>query len=175
MQTYFTVRTLAKGTHLYSSGEGKYHNEQVHNVYKALAKEKEFMKPFRESVKRSWRTGDIPALVHVDLAEISDGYKWAEIKESIKREIGWEDSAEPEKGLHTSCSIERCKEYTQFTRFREMQSRVIPYTAIEMAIAVRDGNLSREDAMREIRTSTGFFGKPREYAEMLRPIEDKQN
>lgn len=175
MQTYFTVRTLAKGTHLYSSGEGKYHNEQVHNVYKALAKEKEFMKPFTESVKRSWRTGDIPALVHVDLAEISDGYKWAEIKESIKREIGWEDSAEPEKGLHTSCSIERCKEYTQFTRFREMQSRVIPYTAIEMAIAVRDGNLSREDAMREIRTSTGFFGEPREYAEMLRPIKDKQN
>ena len=116
---------------------------------------------------------EVDALVHVDLAEISDGYKWAEIKESIKREIGWVESAEPEKGLHTSCSIERCKEYTQFTRFREMKSRVIPYTAIEMAIAVRDGNLSREEAMREIRTSTGFFGKPREYAEMIRPIEDK--
>lgn len=175
MQTYFTVRTLAKGTPLYSSGEGKYHNEQVQNVYKALEGEKEFMKPFKKSVKRSWRTGNIPALVHVDLAEISDGYKWAEIKESIKREIGWEDSAEPDKGLHTSCSIERCKEYTQFTRFREMKSRVIPYTAIEMAIAVRDGNLSREEAMREICTSTGFFGEPREYAEMLRPIKDKQN
>ena len=56
-----------------------------------------------------------------------------------------------------------------------MKSRVIPYTAIEMAIAVRDGNLSREEAMREICTSTGFFGEPREYAEMLRPIKDKQN
>lgn len=171
MQTYFTVRTLAKGTPLYSSGEGKYHNEQVHNVFKALADEKEFMQPFRESVKRSWRTGNIPELVHVDLAEISGGYKWSEIKNVIKRETGWEDSAEPDKGLHTSCSIERCKEFTQFTRFKEMRSRVIPYTAIEMAIAVRDGNVSREDAMREILTSTGFFAEPAEYKEMLRPLK----
>lgn len=175
MQTYFTVRTLAKGTPLYSGGEGKYHNEQVHNVFKALADEKEFMQPFKESVRRSWRNGNIPELVHVDLAEISGGYKWSEIKTVIKRETGWQDCADADKGLHTSCSIEKCKEYTQFTRFKEMRSRVIPFTAIEMAIAVRDGNVSREDAMREILTSTGFFDKPPEYEEMLRPLKENES
>lgn len=56
-----------------------------------------------------------------------------------------------------------------------MRSRVIPFTAIEMAIAVRDGNVSREDAMREILTSTGFFDKPPEYEEMLRPLKENES
>lgn len=56
-----------------------------------------------------------------------------------------------------------------------MRSRVIPFTAIEMAIAVRDGNVSREDAMREILTSTGFFAKPAEYEEMLRPLKENKS
>lgn len=170
-QTYLTVRTLAKGTFFGKSGEGKYHNEQVRNICKALASEKEFTENFRKAVKKSYRNGRIPRLAHVDLSAISDGYKWGDVKTLLKEKIGWIDCVEADKGLHTSCNIEKCKEYTQFQRFRAKESRLIPFSAIEMAIAVRDGQVSREEGLRELETHSGFFAKPDCYEEMLRPLK----
>ena len=60
------------------------------------------------------------------------------------------------KGLHTSCMIEKCKEHSQFLRFYHMRSDMIPFSALEISIASRSNNLSRERAMAELRESLGF-------------------
>ena len=83
-------------------------------------------------------------------------YRWSEIKDTIVRECGWVAPAETDKGLHTSCQIEKCKEHTQFVRFYQMRSTMIPFSALEMAIASSGNALSREDAMAELTSSLGF-------------------
>jgi len=60
------------------------------------------------------------------------------------------------KGLHTSCQIERCKEYSQFKRFYDMESDMIAFSALEISLASRDGNVSRTEAMAELRQELGF-------------------
>ena len=107
----------------------------------------------------------------MDVSAISDGYKWGDVKTLLKEKIGWIDCVEADKGLHTSCNIEKCKEYTQFQRFRAKESRLIPFSAIEMAIAVRDGQVSREEGLRELEIHSGFFARPDCYEEMLRPLK----
>ena len=72
------------------------------------------------------------------------------------------------KGLHTSCSIERCKEYSQMVNFREMKSGVIPFSAVEMALASACGTVSREEAVRELKEHSGFTpDPPAEWADMV--------
>jgi len=63
---------------------------------------------------------------------------------------------EADKGLHTSCKIEKCKEYSQFIRFYKMKSTMIPFSALEIAIASKNNNLSREEALAELKSSLGF-------------------
>jgi len=95
-------------------------------------------------------------------------YRWSEIKEILAREIGWVDAPVEGKGLHTSCSIERCKEYAQMVSFRDMESRVIPFSAVEMALASASGTVSREEAVRELKEHSGFTPEPPpEWADMV--------
>ena len=71
-------------------------------------------------------------------------------------ECGWVAPKDDGKGLHTSCKIEKCKEHSQFARFYHMRSTMIPFSALEIAIASRSNNLSREDALAELKASLGF-------------------
>ena len=115
------------------------------------------LKPLKRAIRSSSCSGNIPAFVQVDLDEICGGvYNWNEIKDVIERECGWISPEESDKGLHTSCKIEKCKEHSQFVRFYDMRSNMIPFSALEIAIASRNKNLSREEAMAEIRSSLGF-------------------
>lgn len=170
MQMYFTVRTLAKGTFWGRSGEGRYQNEQVINVHNALMQAPEIMQPFARVVRKSAARGDMPSLVHIDLADASDGYRWKDVKEMLIKEAGWVDCEAENKALHTSCKIEKCKEYTQFVRFRDMKSRTIPFSAIELSLAVSGGNVPRETALEELKNSSGFFGCEKEYFLMIEPV-----
>ena len=78
------------------------------------------------------------------------------------------------QGLHTSCSIERCKEHSQFQRFRACESRVIPFSALEMALASRKSSVSREEALQEIRSALGFRDEPVcEYRLIQKMLEEK--
>ena len=64
--------------------------------------------------------------------------------------------ADTGKALHTSCSIEKCKEYSQFVRFYHCRSRMIPFSALEISLAGRGRNLSREEAVYEMENLLGF-------------------
>lgn len=136
----------------------KYKNQLVENTCTSLAQAPDFLAPFQRAVKSAWRKAALPALVHIDFDDASGGvYDWAEVKELLTREIGWVDASAEGKGLHTSCKIERCKEWSQFTRFLDMESAMIPFSAIELSLASAAGSVSREQAKAELRHHTGFF------------------
>lgn len=156
LHTLATMKQLAYGDTRLKNMAG-YSNELVHNVCEAIKEVPSILHPLKAAIRRSSWSGNIPAFVQVDLDEISGGaYDWRAIKDTIVSECGWVPPESTDKALHTSCSIERCKEFSQFIRFYEMRSTMIPFSAIEMAIASRNNCLSREDAIKEIETSLGF-------------------
>ena len=154
--TLATMKQLAYGENLLQNVFG-YQNTLVKNIVEAIHRVPMMVKPLKRAIRKSSWSGRIPAFVQVDLHEISGGiYDWNKIKDIIVRECGWVAPEESIKGLHTSCQIEKCKEYSQFQRFYHMRSTMIPFSALELSIAVRDGSLSREEAMRELTESLGF-------------------
>ena len=154
--TLATMKQLAYGDSKIKNMAG-YSNQLVHNVCEAIKEVPDILVPLKKAIRSSSRSGNIPAFVQVDLDEICGGvYEWSRIKDTIISECGWVAPPETDKGLHTSCRIEKCKEHSQFLRFYRMESTMIPFSALELSIASRSNSLSREKALAELRTSLGF-------------------
>lgn len=154
--TLTTMRKLAYGGGKLQDLAG-YRNELVDNVVAAIAEVPHLVEPLRRSIRRSSRTGQIPAFVQLDFDQISGGsYDWKRVKEQIVKECGWVPPPDGDKALHTSCKIEKCKEYSQFIRFYHCRSRMIPFSALEISLASSSRNLSREAAIREMEQALGF-------------------
>ena len=154
--TLTTMKQLAYGTNGFVKRSG-YRNELVENVTTAIHTVPHMVKPLKKSIRRSSFSGNIPAFVQVDFDKISGGkYDWTKIKDEIADKCGWVAPEDSGKGLHTSCKIERCKEYSQFIRFYNMQSTMIPFSALEISLASRDKNITREQAVYEIENTMGF-------------------
>lgn len=154
--TLATMRQLAYGDS-WLLKFSKYHNELVSNVTKAIHSVPHIVSPLKRAIRSSSRSGNIPAFVQVDLNEICGGrYDWRAVKDILVSECGWVAPEWNAKGLHTSCKIERCKEFTQFKRFYEMESDMIPFSALEIALASRDKNLPSEEALEELKQELGF-------------------
>ena len=155
-QTLATMKQLAYGDNPLKKLSG-YENKLVSNVVEAIHTVPKTVAPLKRAIRRSSWSGNIPAFVQVDFDEISGGkYEWQKIKDLIIKECGWVPPIETDKGLHTSCKIEKCKEHTQFTRFYNMQSTMIPFSALEISIASKNKNLSKDEALAEIKNSLGF-------------------
>ncbi len=154
--TLATMKQLAYGDSKFKTIAG-YNNELVTNVCKAIKEIPLLTKPLKRAIRSSSWSGNIPRFVQVDFDEIAGGeYNWKNVKDVITKECGWVSPDYSNKGLHTSCKIEKCKEYSQFNRFYHMRSRMIPFSAIEMAIASRSKCLTKEEAMDEINNCLGF-------------------
>ncbi len=155
-QTLETMKQLAYGDNILKNLAG-YTNPLVSNVVDAIRQVPSMVKPLKRAIRASSWSGNIPAFVQVDFNDICGGrYDWEKIKNTIIEECGWTPPQATEKGLHTSCNIEKCKEYSQFIRFYTMQSDMIPFSALEISIASRDKALSRENAIAELTSSLGF-------------------
>ena len=155
-QTLATMKQLAYGDSKLKTLAG-YNNELVSNVCEAIREVPLITKPLKRAIRVSSWSGNIPRFVQIDFDEISGGeYNWKNIKDLIVKECGWVLPNNQDKGLHTSCNIEKCKEYSQFSRFYNMKSRLIPFSAIEMAIASRNKCLSKDEAIEEIQNCLGF-------------------
>ena len=99
----------------------------------------------------------MPAFVHIDLDEICGGkYDWQRVKDILRRECGWVAPADDQKALHTSCKIERCKDRSQFLRFYRCKSKLIPFSALEIALASRRSARPREETIYEMEHLLGF-------------------
>ena len=154
--TLATMKQLAFGDNPIKNMAG-YSNTLVSNVCTAIREVPHIADALKRAIRTSSRTGNIPAFVQIDLDEICGGvYEWTATKDTIVKECGWVAPVETDKGLHTSCKIEKCKEHSQFVRFYRMESTMIPFSALEMAIASRNQNLTREQAMAEVTESLGF-------------------
>lgn len=154
--TLATMKQLAYGDSVFKKMSG-YENKLVSNVVEAIHQVPSIVKPLKRAIRTSSRSGNIPAFVQVDFNEISGGvYDWRKIKNVITTECGWVAPDNDHKGLHTSCKIEKCKEYSQYIRFRNMQSDMIPFSALEISLASRDKCLSRDEAIAEQKSALGF-------------------
>ena len=154
--TLITMKQLAYGDNIFKKFFG-YRNLLVENIVKAIHEVPQIANPLKRAIRSSSWSGNIPAFVQIDLNSASGGiYDWRKIKNILVDECGWVQPDESIKGLHTSCSIEKCKEYSQFIRFYNMESTMIAFSALEIALASRDKNITREDALAELKTSIGF-------------------
>lgn len=154
--TLSTMKQLAYGEGLIQRMSG-YHNELVSNIVASIAEVPSLTAPLKRSIRQSSRTGNIPAFVHLDLDAISGGtYNWKQVKDILIKECGWAAPEDQGKALHTSCTIERCKEHSQFVRYYHCKSRMIPFSALEISLASRGKQLSRDDAIYEMEHILGF-------------------
>ncbi len=155
-QTLLTMKQLAYGDNIFKKIAG-YKNELLNNVCAAINEVPSIVKPLKRVIRRSSWTGNIPAFVQIDLNDISDGvYDWRKVKNILMEECGYVAPESLNKGLHTSCQIEKCKEHSQFIRFYNMKSTMIPFSALEISLASRDGNITREEGIKEMKESLGF-------------------
>lgn len=172
-QTLMTMRQLAYGDPLLKKISG-YSDELVTNIVAALREVPELLTPLKRSIRRSDRTGNVPAFVHFDLDELCGGtYDWNRVRELLVRECGWVPPSGETKALHTSCRIERCKDHSQFVRFYHCRSKMIPFSALEIALASRRCGRSREEFLAEMERNLGFSLEPvPECAEMCARTEE---
>ncbi|MBQ7378500.1 MAG: hypothetical protein IJW70_02325 [Clostridia bacterium] len=160
LQTLLTMKQLAYGDHPLKKLSG-YSNPLVSNVVTAIHEVPELLPPFRRSIRYSSRTGNIPAFVHLDFDRICGGvYDWNAVKDTLIERCGWVAPDEGQKALHTSCSIERCKDHSQFVRFYRCQSKMIPFSAIEVSLASRSCGRSRDEMLYEMEHLLGFSLDP---------------
>ena len=155
-QTMAMMKQLAYGNSLLTK-LGNYKNELLANIIKSIHEVEHLLKPLKRSIRRSSRTGNIPAFIQIDFNDICGGhYDWQQVKEIIINEVGWVGPSEKIKGLHSSCNIEKCKEYSQFQRFYHMRSTIIPFSALEMSLASQKKHISKENAIKELKEAMGF-------------------
>ncbi len=174
LQTLLTMKQLAYGDNIFKKIMG-YKNDLLTNVCTAIKEVPSILKPLKRAIKRSSWSGNIPAFIQVDLNDVSkDGvYNWRKIIDILKNECGFVASESLSKGLHTSCQIEKCKEYSQFIRFYNMKSSMIPFSALEISLASRDKNISKEEAIEEIKENLGFSLKEVEECQIMKKYFQK--
>lgn len=157
LEMYLLVKNFAYGKSRLLKFFG-YDNEISNNLSESLSAAKEMLIPLQYALQRSKNNKNIPALVHVDFDKINDkgSYDWKSVKRLIKHELDWVDIENEEKGLHTSCKLEQCKDYTQLKAFKEMNSRIIPFSSLELSLAVIQGSITRDKAIEELKFHAGF-------------------
>lgn len=166
-QTLMTMKQLAYGDNWVKRRSG-YDSELVRNIVVAIQAVPEFLPPLKRAIRRSDRTGKVPAFVHLDLDKIAGGtYDWNQVKDLLVEECGWTPPKDDKKALHTSCAIERCKDHTQFVRFYHCRSKMLPFSALEMALASGRTGRTREEMLYEMEHLLGFsLAPPSECAVM---------
>ena len=156
IQALMTMKQLAYGDNFFKKHSG-FQLEPVSGVVKAIRAVPAMLLPLKRAVRRSSRLGCVPAFVHLDMDKICGGtYDWNRVKDILIRECGWVAPDEDKRALHTSCKIEKCKDNTQFVRFYRCESKLIPFSALEISLASRNCGRSREEAIYESEHQLGF-------------------
>jgi len=91
---------------------------------------------------------------------------WKDVAELMHKEMDWKMPPGQKGLLHTSCRIEKVKDYCQYMRFRNMRTTAFPQSIVEVSAGVYFGLLSREEALREVE-ELGYHREPAVMAELL--------
>ena len=175
IQALLTMKQLAYGDSVFKK-LGGFQGEPVSNVVKAIHAVPEMLPPLKRALRRSSWLGNIPSFVHLDMNQICGGtYDWNKVKDILIRECGWVAPDESKKALHTSCKIEKCKDHTQFARFYRCESKLIPFSALEISLASRNCGRSREESIYEIEHLLGFSLEEIPECAAMRQYTEEQN
>ncbi len=156
LHTLLTMKQLAFGDNPLKKLSG-YTNPLVSNVVEAIKEVPSMLLPLKKAVRVSSRKGTIPGFVHLDFDKLCGGkYDWNKVKDVLVNECGWVPPDDRNKALHTSCKIEKCKDHSQFIRFYNCESRMIPFSAIEISLASRNCGKTREELLYEMKNLLGF-------------------
>jgi len=91
---------------------------------------------------------------------------WGEVAALMQKEMDWRMPPGQKGLLHTSCRIEKVKDYCQFMRFRNMRTTSFPQSIVEVSAGVSFGLLSRAEGLREVE-ELGYHREPEVMAELL--------
>lgn len=170
-----TMKQLAYGDSLFKRLSG-YNNSLVTHVSESIRELDYLLGPFRKAIKESNKLGTVPAFVHIDFDDTMQGnYRWSDIKDLIIKEVGWVAPPNIDKSLHTSCNIEICKENSQFRSFYQMKSKIIPFSAIELSLASKNNNVSKEEALNEVKKHMGFSLEEVKACNLMKDYMKKTN
>lgn len=156
IQTLMTMKQLAYGDNFFKKHSGL-QGEPVHSVVEAIHAAPELLPPLKRAIRSSSWTGNIPAFVHLDMDKACGGtYDWNRVKDILVKECGWSAPAAKDKALHTSCKIERCKDHTQFVRYYNCESTLIPFSALEISLSSKRCGRPKEEVIAEMKECLGF-------------------
>ncbi|NDY55513.1 hypothetical protein G3N56_01975 [Desulfovibrio sulfodismutans] len=91
---------------------------------------------------------------------------WRAATELMQKEMDWKMPPGHKGLLHTSCRIEKVKDYCQYMRFRNMRSTFFPQSIVEVSAGVAFGLLSREEGLQEV-AELGYHREPEVMSELL--------
>ena len=91
---------------------------------------------------------------------------WRAATDLMHKEMDWKMPPGQKSLLHTSCRLEKVKDYCQNMRFRNMRTTAFPQSIVEVSAGVYFGLLSREEALREVE-ALGYHHEPEVMAELL--------
>ncbi|MDD4479758.1 MAG: hypothetical protein PHD64_12000, partial [Mesotoga sp.] len=94
---------------------------------------------------------------------------WKKAVELIKQEMDWHMPPGQKGLLHTSCRIEKVKNYCQFKRFQGAGTTFLPQSIVELGAGVYFGLVSREDALEELQES-GYYHEPQVLSALTRDL-----
>ena len=94
---------------------------------------------------------------------------WSQVAELMKKEMDWKMPPGQKGLLHTSCRIEKVKDYCQYMRFKNMRSTFFPQSIVEVSAGVYFGLISREEGLQEVR-ELGYLREPEVMAGLLQDL-----
>ncbi len=94
---------------------------------------------------------------------------WADVVDLIKKEMEWQMPPGQKGLLHTSCRIEKVKDYCQLNRFQAMRSTSFPQSVVELGAGVYFGLISRQNAAEELE-ELGYYDRPQGLDPLLEDL-----
>ncbi len=147
---------------------------EFHNYHTSLQQIfKPLFGPLTKIIEDASNDPDMPIPI-IKRLKTKDSYgSWDSIVETLEKEVGWEMPKNQKNKLHTSCVIENVKDYTQFLKFRNMESVFFPQAMVELSAAVIFGHISREDALEQM-DELGYFEPPQMYKDLVKRTTGKE-
>ncbi|NMA32104.1 MAG: hypothetical protein GX941_09925 [Candidatus Methanofastidiosa archaeon] len=110
------------------------------------------------------KDNNIPIIKHLANTDLYES--WGDIVTIIKKELDWKAPTGQNSLLHTSCKIEKVKDYCQYKLYKNIRSSNIPQSIKEISAAVYMGYITREEGLKEI-DNTGYFAEPESINDLL--------
>jgi hypothetical protein len=126
-------------------------------------------RPLDRFLERAGRDGSVfvPQFLRLKTNDLYGS--WSQAAELMRREMDWRMPPGQKGLLHTSCRIEKVKDYCQYMRFRNMRTTSFPQSIVEVGAGVFFGLLSREEGLREVE-ELGYHREPEAMAGLLRDL-----